>query len=333
MNVYLALNKGTLIHKRVYFTHIQFEERKTEITMQSVSTQSSSSTPSGKKTKVLPTYIHNASTLSETCNRIYLGKPKTLPKHQNKIVSISPSEHDTAHRVTVICDGGGYIPLTWGVSVSQYGGIYLNFPINNEMELKGLKALDDRLFENACNDEWWPERPLKDNGTRAPSREMMEESYNGIVKPAKEKKDGDGFYTPICKVGVPLVQATGEVASSVKIVDHEGNPVSIHSLHGRKFDRIVFEIHYCYFKAPTELGPVKKLKYVRLADDGGAGDPDMFDDLNHLDDESTDLSTHQDVDAPITGEKRSYDEVDLKCLDEPDDIHKNNKQPKKRGKK
>jgi hypothetical protein len=297
-----------------------------------------SSAPLSKKS--VPSYIYRAATLSDTCDNIYMGKPEVLEKHKNKIVSMRPTEDDNTHRITVICDGGGYIP-SFGVDVNKtYGATYLTFPVTDKKEQEGLKALDARIMGLASGDEWWPERPTK-NGSKAPVMAVLEESYNPVLKPAKEKKSGDGFYPPKVKCGVPLVQATGEVAKGVKIVDYEGNPVSLHSLPGRKYDRIVFEIHYTYFKPPSEFGCVKRLKYVKLANDGGGGDPDLFDELNYLDDDcdQTELAkftpmvsvtpvmvTPEDLGEsspfPLVGEKRptasSEEETLLGLLEEDD---------------
>lgn len=238
-----------------------------------------------KAAQVVPSHVHPARNLLVTAKDIHIGLPEILEKHKNKIVALQPADGDSVNRVNIIIDGGGYIP-SFGVDVNkQYGATYLVFPVNHKAEQAGLAALDKRIFDLGCTDAFWPERPVK-NGRKAPVESVVEESYLSIMKKSKEKKTGGGMHAPMVKVGVPIQSSTGDVAKTVKIVDHKGDPVSIHSLAGRKFQRIVFELHYIYFKAPAEFGVVKRLKYVKLADDGGgSGDPGVFDELNYLDEE------------------------------------------------
>lgn len=220
-----------------------------------------------KRKKHTESHVYYAADLATTYNRLVFGGAPEKGKHDNKFVSLKPSEGDTAHRTLVVVEGGGYIPSKFGVERSnQYGKTYLSFPVTDPAEQAGLRALDQHTLALARTDAWWPERAER-NGRKAPGDDSLEEGFRPILKAAKPKKNGDGFYTPLVKVEVPVAE-NGDLAKGVKVVDHNNKPVSIYKLNGRKFARVVFELHFVFFKQ-LELGICKKLHFIKLAPDSG----------------------------------------------------------------
>jgi len=211
---------------------------------------------------------------------------ESLPQQLGPVpLEIGVIAGDRSNKMAVVFDGGGRF-ANWAVDVNaQHNKTYLVFDVVDPKEQTGCKAFDLDVLQRASQPEWWPERVTL--GRDAPSMEVLEENYNPLMKPGTPKKHGGGFYEPKVKCGVTVHDETGEPAKWIRIKDAAGNPVSLHELPGRKWKRIVVGLHYVYFKGSNEFGVVKKLEYVQLAEDdeGGSNNPDMFDDLQYLEDD------------------------------------------------
>lgn len=189
--------------------------------------------------------------------------PTKTKNTKMKISGIQPTKSDGFYdRLTVILDGEGFFP-SFALNATQSGGQSLTFPVTDSKEQVGLQNLDQMVFDQLIGREFWPELESP------PSREVLATQYNKLIRDPKPKTDGSGHWPPQMKVTIPLKE-DGTPKDDVKIVDTADQEVSMHELAGRKFHRIVFEIHFIYFK-PKECGIVKKLKMVKVAPSQGDG--------------------------------------------------------------
>lgn len=227
---------------------------------------------------VVPKNVHKVKELGKTASSIYTADEPWYGKERgNKGITIQPGPDDESARVTLVFEEGGTFPSMYCCQANENGGYSLTFLPKSDAEMDGLRALDKVIKERANNPKWWPEREDEEN--QIPSFD----SYMPVLGKRKKKKTGGGYWPHKVRAGIPLGK-DGDAAKSVVIVDHKKNPVSMHNLAGKKWSCIAIELHYIYFKAPTEFGVVKKLKYVRLAKDaGGAVDPDVFHNFGYLD--------------------------------------------------
>lgn len=216
----------------------------------------------------------------EVIRNIFFSDVDKGKEHSNKLIHIQPEEN-SKERVTIVIDEPGYVPKGWGVETNKYNTTYLQFSVPNEEEAAGLRRLDDYIVSRAESDDWWPERPMK-NGKRAPGRETLEDNYTPILKAAKEKPDG-GYYAPNIKATIPMGK-DGEVQKRVKVLDVNGERISIHSLPGHRPVRVVIELKFVYFQNGSSFGVSKSVRYVRLNEtvtDGDDDDDDIFNNLGY----------------------------------------------------
>jgi len=237
----------------------------------------------------IPRHIVKARDLNDPAvlSRIYISPAYFGKNRNNKMCSIKPFEN-SRERLTIILDGCGTISSRFGVEASEYGKTYMQAPLLDEEEIAGLQALDRMLFERMSSDDCWPKRPVNSiTGRRAPSAEMLAESYNRILKPRKMKNvenEADGYYPPSLKCTVPLKES-GELKGGVRVINCRKENVSIHACPGQEIKRMVIEIHYVYFKDTTLFGIVKELKYVQIKGTGEGTDVSFFDNFGYLDDD------------------------------------------------
>lgn len=246
----------------------------------------------------LPSHMHYADELTEEVVKSIFTpqKPSFGKTNGNKYISVHSEEHDTSNRVTIVFTKGGWVPGKFGIDAGEYG-TYLSCNIADEAERDGARRLDAELLRRGATPGWWPERI--EAGKKPPSPDTLEEAYNPFCKRGKAKKNGDGYYQDRVKCGIPLTDAD-TLKRGVKFVDDKRKNIDYHSVAGKKWDMFAVEIHYIYFKPPMEFGPVKRVKYLRLAKGGASDqDPDFFDELGYLDDEEETEQPQQQQDGEV----------------------------------
>jgi hypothetical protein len=231
--------------------------------------------------------------LEQICwdDEVTIGK-----KHKNRMLGIHPnkaSKDDINKRTTVCLDKGGYIPRKFGVDRNaDFGTTSVTFVVSDQDEANGLKAFDEKNIDMLARPNMWP----ADGDNPPPTRSEVARSHNRILKVGKFKEGTSGPRWPSkVRLGVPC-DAKGEPESFVRIVDSEKKVVPLDALPGKKWKRLIFEIHYDYFKpGGMETGAIKKLKYVLLDKDQSSNEsPEDYDQLDE------DLSY---LDAPDTAAK------------------------------
>lgn len=218
----------------------------------------------------------------EVLNQIEFTRPRISAKGKKYSNIIPFKGASAAHKMTIVLDDAGCLP-SYSTKDDRYGTTAVCVPVTSEEDIKGLEALDAKLFEMACRDDWWPERePDAETGRRAPSKSMLKEGFSSVLTPGKPKKDGSGNYTPFVKAKVDMTESD-ELAKGIKVCDKNNNDVNIYSVPNAKVNRAVIELKYNYF-SKLEFGPVKRLRYLKIDElVDGEVDLGMFDDYGGSD--------------------------------------------------
>jgi hypothetical protein len=230
----------------------------------------------------LPEHMSYAEQIPERFKNIVFSDATSGKLHKNKMMGVSPKPNCRG-RVTVVSKLGGYIPEKYGVDHSQYGGITVKCNLTSQLEADGCKFIDDKAVEKLTSKEAWPDRLKK--GDKIPSEEYIRENYHPFLQKGKPKDVNDlskGNWNSSIR-GKIIEESKDKRVQPTRIIDFDGNPVSVDALPGKKFIRATWEIHFVYFMG-TNIGLTVKLTYLKLAKDqsNSSVDPSFYDGLNEL---------------------------------------------------
>ena len=254
-------------------------------------------------------------------DQIEFCNPKTSAKGM-KYSNIKPFKgSSSAHVMTIVLDNAGYLP-SFSTKDDRFGTTAVCVPVISEEDRKGLEAFDNKLFEMACGDDWWPERePDEETGRRAPSKSMLKkEGFRPLLTPGKAKKDGSGNYLSFVKAKVEMTESD-ELKKGIKVCDKNRNDVNIYSVPNAKVLRAVIEIPYTYF-SKLEFGPVKRLRYLKIDElVDGEVDLGMFDDYEDDGDDDEKPNVTEDQGNVEKKEENNDTVVDDDWCELPPDQH------------
>lgn len=205
----------------------------------------------------------NAAAVSNTPSIVYADEfdasrvqisPTCNTKSKIRSFNITDANGD---RVLIQLDAGGRIPSKFGVDVTDNGKTYLRLTLPDKAEMNAMLAVPDVVLPKiiAAKDLLW---------TKTVSNEAVTKNFNTVFANAPQDK-GDG--TAECwdgsiKMSVPISDE-GSLRRGVSIVDHDGSPVELEQLPGRKYSAAVFELG-CVYLLGNKSGITKKLVKLQL---------------------------------------------------------------------
>lgn len=156
--------------------------------------------------------------------------------------------------VLVQLSGGGMIPKTFGVEETEDDAktpkVSVNLQVTSDDEYDQMVRIRTELIE-CMSDNWskWH------NGSKKPSKEVIDNFCNHIVQPKKLKKNStDQYWEGLVK---------SKLGTKYRILDMETNEeVPYSELPGRKWHKAVFEFKQVYILGTKSFGVTKVLKYL-----------------------------------------------------------------------
>ena len=168
--------------------------------------------------------------------------------------------------VLVQLSGGGMIPKTFGVEEmdDDPSKVSINLQVSSENEYNQMVRIRSELIDS-MSENWskWH------NGSKNPSKEVIDNFCNHVVQPKKLKKNStDQYWDGLVK---------SKLGTKCRIIDMETNePVQLTDLPGRKWHKAVFEFKQVYILGTKSFGITKVLKYLLTS---GTNSDDDFEPL------------------------------------------------------
>jgi len=170
--------------------------------------------------------------------------------------------------VLVQLNGGGHIPLSFGVEAKDNEGrtkVQLAFQVDCLEDHKHLERLKTELGDLVVDNwsTWYPD-------TKAPSREVLLNFCNSFVSERKQKKNSEDTWSGVSKASIDPEECLN---GKCKILDKvTGDTIPYESLPGMKWHKIILEFRYIYIQATKSYGITKKLRYIVCSSDEEDGD-------------------------------------------------------------
>lgn len=219
-------------------------------------------------------------------NNVYVNQQKGF-----KMVKLQSSPENRCPLLLRLKNKGGRISSMFGVDVTPHGKTNLTIPVPCEKEYASLVSFQEKMIEyaKANKTSWWNYDVSNNN---------IEDNFASIVSVPKKKNDSDEFWPSNMKTTIPLNE-NGDL-NNCKIVDMEGNDVSIEDLPGCSWDTVLVEFSSIYFQNRFNwgFGP-KTLRLIRVSRETNSKyDPSVVDFMSLVNDEG-------DNQGSPAGEKQS----------------------------
>jgi hypothetical protein len=174
------------------------------------------------------------------------------------LVPLVYSNEDKNSPVLVQLNGGGVIPLSFGIEDKEVDGrrkVQIAYQIDSLEDHEHLDRLRTELGELAVANWsiWFPDNT-------AQSKEVLMNFCGNFVSNRKKMKNSDAKWSGVCKSSLdPDEYASGKC----KIVDSAtGESIPFTSLPGMHWNKIIIELRYVFIQATKSYGITKKLRYM-----------------------------------------------------------------------
>lgn len=227
------------------------------------------------KTKIPEGAVLARDVIQRLCPTMVVSEP-TIGKYKNKMISLAPSAKKRGV-ISVVLTGGGFISKKYGVNVStQFGTTNVQVSLDDEKEVAGCMAIDDKIIEELAKPKSWPE--LTKAGDETPDAKFIRKIYKFFCKQGKFK-DPDNKEKGRWPAGIQaqVILPDSEEAKRedvTKFIDHENRPVSIDTLPGKRWSVLMYKIYFVYFQGQAKVGPKYRLSYLKLSKDQPSGGVD-----------------------------------------------------------
>ena len=195
-----------------------------------------------------------------TIKDVYFGQ---LENKKFKSVKLQINQDDARLPKFQIGKQNGWIP-TYSVKRSEkFGTFSVSFTLPDPSEKKAIRKFQKDAVEFVVKnkDKFWPGKNIPDD--------LIRHGFNPILMEGKDnpKKPGDKFDDSI---QTKLPQDKEGNLIDVEVIEHDGTPISIHDVPGRKYKGVVIELRMIYFQGKTDWGFSKAVSQIQLAKDGFA---------------------------------------------------------------
>ena len=150
-------------------------------------------------------------------------------------------------------DGGGDVPLSFGVETKNDKSIYISLSVKSDMEYNLLDTIKHQMIKmvTATWTKWFPDNNIPTTA-------------NPLISERKKRGISGDLWPGVMKANID----PGDCAKGVcTLMDAITNThITLDELPGRRWTKAIVELRYIYIQSKKSYGITKRLRYLMTED-------------------------------------------------------------------